>query len=126
MTIREAIATILGGYGPARSQVFAGHALARVARRDFPDAVRAIIPEERYLIEGSAGRGRWAQVPWLAVFDRLITDTAQQGFYIVYLFRSDLEGVYLSLNQGVTSIRDVYGADAKKALWCEPRTTEPA
>jgi 5-methylcytosine-specific restriction protein A len=116
MTIREAIATILAGYGPAKSQGFAGHALARVARHDFPDAVRADIPEERYLIEGSAGQGQWAQVPWLAVFDRLITNTARQGFYIVYLFRSDLSGVYLSLNQGVTSIRDVYGADAKKSL----------
>lgn len=28
----------------------------------------------------------------------------------------DLSGVYLSLNQGVTCIRDVYGADAKKSL----------
>lgn len=35
--------------------------------------------------------------------DRLITNTARQGFYIVYLFRSDLSGVYLSLKKGVTS-----------------------
>jgi hypothetical protein len=56
MTIREAIATTLVGYGSAKLQTFAGHALARVARRDFPDAVRAVIPEERYLIEGSAGK----------------------------------------------------------------------
>ena len=55
MTIREAIATILAGYGSAKSQAFAGHALAKVARHDFPDAVRVVIPEERYLIEGSAG-----------------------------------------------------------------------
>ena len=116
MTIREAMATILGGYGSAKAQAFAGHPLARVTRHDFPDAVRAVIPEERYLIEGSAGQGQWAEVPWAAVFDRLITNTARQGFYIVYLFRSDLSGVYLSLNQGVTSIRDVYGADAKKSL----------
>jgi 5-methylcytosine-specific restriction protein A len=116
MTIREAIATILAGYGSAKSQALTGHALAKVARHDFPDAVRAVIPEERYLIEGSAGQGQWAEVPWTAVFDRLITNTARQGFYIVYLFRSDLSGVYLSLNQGVTSIRDVYGADAKKSL----------
>ena len=61
MTIREAIATILDGYGSAKSQAFAGHALARLARHDFPDAVRAVIPEERYLIEGSAGQGRWAK-----------------------------------------------------------------
>ena len=43
--------------------------------------------------------------------DRLITNTARQGFYIVHLFRSDLSGVYRSLKKGVTSIRDVYGAD---------------
>ena len=49
-------------------------------------------------------------------FDRLITNTARQGFYIVYLFRSDLSGVYLSLNHEVTSIREIYGADAKKSL----------
>jgi hypothetical protein len=43
--------------------------------------------------------------------DRLITNTARQGFYLVHLFRSDLSGVYRSLKKGVTSIRDVYGAD---------------
>jgi MrcB-like, N-terminal domain len=111
MTIREAIATTLIGYGPAKLQTFAGHALARVARRDFPDAVQAVTMEERYLIEGSAGQDQWAEVPWVGVFDRLITNTARQGFHIVHLFRSDLSGVYLSLKKGVRSIRDVYGAD---------------
>jgi hypothetical protein len=111
MTIREAIATTLVGYGSAKLQTLAGHALARVARPDFPDAVRAVIPEERYLIEGSAGQGQWAEVPWVAFFDWLLTNTARQGFYIVHLFRSDLSGVYRSLKKGVTSIRDVYGAD---------------
>jgi len=103
MTIREAIATTFVGYGSAKLQTFAGHALARVACRDFPDAKRAVIPEKRYHIEGSAEQGQWAELPWVAVFDRLITNTARQGFYIVYLFRSDLSGVYLYLNQGVTS-----------------------
>ena len=116
MAIRDAIAEILLGYGFAKSQSFSGHRLAKVLRRDLPSAVRPIVLGDRYLIEGSAGQGRWAEVPWVAVFDRLITNTAQQGFYIVYLFRGDLTGVYLSLNQGVTSIREVYGTDAKKSL----------
>jgi len=103
MTIREAIATTFIGYGSAKLQTFAGHALARVACRDFPDAKRAVIPEKRYHIEGSAEQGKWVELPWVAVFDRSITNTARQGFYIVYLFRSDLSGVYLYLNQGVTS-----------------------
>ena len=102
MTIREAIATTFVGYGSAKLQTFAGHALARVLRLDFPDAVRAVIPEERYHIEGGAEVGRTSMV---AFFDKLITNTARQGFYIVHLFRSDLSGVYLSLNQGVTSGR---------------------
>ena len=102
MTIREAIATTLVGYGSAMLQTFAGHALTRVARRDFPDAVRAVVPEERYLIEGSARQAQWAEVPWVAVFDRLITNTARQGFYIVHLFRSDPSRAYLSLKKGVT------------------------
>jgi 5-methylcytosine-specific restriction protein A len=116
MTIREAITEILSDYSFAKSQSFSGHRLAKVVRRDLPSAVQAIIVEDRYLIEGSAGQGQWAEVPWVAVFGRLITKTARQGFYIVYLFRSDLNGVYLSLNQEVTSMREVYGTDAKKSL----------
>ena len=107
------IATTFVGYGSAKLQTFADHALARVARRDFPDAKRAVIPEKRYHIEGSAEQGQWAELPWVAVFDRLITNTARQGFYLVHLFRSDFSGVYRSLKKGVTSIRDVYGADGR-------------
>jgi MrcB-like, N-terminal domain len=73
----------------------AGHALARLARHDFPDAVRAVIPEERYLIVGSAGQGRWAEAPWAAVFDRLITDPP------------DKDSI-LSICSGVTSAEFTY------------------
>ena len=106
MTTREAIATTLVGYGCAKLQTVAGHALATVARRDFPDAVQAVIPEERYLIEGSAGQGQWAEVLWVAFF---LVDYQRCPTRILYRasFRSDLSGVYLSLKKGVTSIRDV-------------------
>lgn len=45
-----------------------------------------------------------------------MTTTAQEGYYLVYLVREDVEGVYLSLNQGVTDVRKRYGWDAKRAL----------
>lgn len=47
---------------------------------------------------------------------RVKTDTTQDGYDIVYLVKEDYSGVYISLNQGVTTIRNVYGSDAKKAL----------
>jgi 5-methylcytosine-specific restriction protein A len=116
MTVSQSISRTLSGYETAKTQPFAGHPLASLARKDLPDAIREIVPEDRYLVEGSAGQGQWAQVPWVALFDRLITTSAQQGFYVVYLFRADLSGVYLSLNQGITIIRETYGTDAKKSL----------
>ncbi len=50
------------------------------------------------------------------MFDVLVTDSVQSGYYPVYLFREDLTGVYLSLNQGVTEIREKYRSKAKDAL----------
>ncbi|SCL30081.1 protein of unknown function [Micromonospora pallida] len=41
-------------------------------------------------------------VPWIAVLDPEVTTTAQEGLYVVYLFRKDLPRVYLSMNQGAT------------------------
>src|SRR5690606_1333485 len=43
-----------------------------------------------------------------AIFDRLITTSAQKGYYPVYLFQEDLKGFYLSLNQGVTAVIENY------------------
>ena len=40
----------------------------------------------------------------------------QDGYYLVYLVQEDFSGIYLSLNQGVTTLKEQYGADAKKAL----------
>ena len=38
------------------------------------------------LVEGSAGAGNWAAVPWISVFDPAITTSATRGYYLVYLF----------------------------------------
>lgn len=67
-----------------------------------------------YLVEGSIGAGNLAEVPWICIFDRDITTSAQNGYYIVLLFRSDMEGVYLSLNQGWTQYQNAYGTKVGK------------
>ena len=61
-----------------------------------------LIDKNKYLVSGSVGKGVWAKVPWLAVFRREITESAQNGVYIVYLLSSDGNSLYLTLNQGVT------------------------
>ena len=65
---------------------------------------------------GSPGKGNWTDNPWIAILDTLITDTPQSGYYPVFLFKSDMSGVYLSLNQGVTEVKEYYKRDAKNVL----------
>src|SRR5262245_52158871 len=59
-----------------------------------------IPPGMRVLVSGSGQS--LPLVPWIAVLDPDITTTAQEGLYIVYLYRVDLSRIYLSMNQGAT------------------------
>lgn len=117
MSFRDNIIRILKEYPKATSEAFKEHQIANFIRHEFPESLKEYFEApERYIWQGSAGQGNWARAPWLAVFDVLITDTVQSGYYPVYLFREDLTGLYLSLNQGVTEIREKYRSQAKEAL----------
>lgn len=117
MSLNAALSLFVEEYAHAKESAFAGNAVAEFIRKEVPFAIeQAIGKNERYIVEGSPGQGVWAGVPWAAIFDRFVTDSAQDGYYLVYLIKEDLTGIYLSLNQGVTSIRAQYGSGAKEAL----------
>ena len=44
--------------------------------------------------------------------DPEVTTTQQTGYYVVYLFSVDMKRVYLSLNQGITYLKDELGEPA--------------
>ena len=117
MGLQSSLNYLLSQYLSAKNQQFGGHNLANFIRNELPANLKSIIGKnDRYKIEGSPGQGNWADVPWLGVFDRLVTDSAQSGYYLVYLLSEDCSGIYLSLNQGVTSIKSQYGSATKHAL----------
>ena len=117
MSINAALSLLLSEYLRARSEPFAKNAMAEMLRVDIPKEIESAVGNiERYEVEGSPGKGNWADVPWVAILDRLVTDSAQRGYYLVYLAKEDCSGVYLSLNQGVTTVRQQYGSSTKSAL----------
>jgi 5-methylcytosine-specific restriction enzyme B len=68
-------------------------------------------------VEWSVGKGNWARVPWVAIIDSREAEAPTGGIHCVFLFREDLTGVYLTLNQGVTKPRQDLGtADARVFL----------
>ncbi len=118
MALAEALQAISSSYFNATREQYAGHSLAAYIRGDAKQAVADALGEFAVGLDvvGSAGAGKWAEVPWIAVFDPAITTTATEGYYVVYLFHSHLPIVHLSLNQGTTAVRKEFGERAREVL----------
>lgn len=63
---------------------------------------------------GGLGDTNWnfAKIPWVASCLRSITSSVSDGYFIVLLFREDMSGCWLSLNQGFTRYRKTFVTDA--------------
>lgn len=105
---------ILKSYDQAKQENIKNHPLANLVRRNLTqELIESIgLDTYKYKVSGSVGLGRWAEIPWISIFDKKITTSAQVGYYIVFLFKSDMSGVYLSLNQGWTYFENKYGKKA--------------
>lgn len=107
---------VLNNYIKAKSeQSFAGHPLGECVRSTIPGILRSEhCANNEYVIKGSIGQGAWATVPWIAIMNKGITTTTQNGVYLVYLFSADGDRVFLTLNQGCTDLINKCGR--KKTL----------
>ena len=107
--MRATLLEILNNYLSAKTKPFAGNTLADFIRHKatLPIKAKAAIGSN-YKVQGSAGQATWAEIPWICIFDSQITLSAQKGYYIVYLFRSDMSGMYLSLNMGWTQFENKF------------------
>lgn len=78
--------------------------LGNIVRKDIAHLIGAQLQENIYKVKGSVGAGSWADVPWVGVFDKRVTTSAQRGVYIVYLLNKTTKELFLTLNQGVTDV----------------------
>ena len=85
-----------------------------LVRQSIPGFLKGHLGSDTYIVKGSVGAGRWTDVPWIAVFDKRITQSAQKGIYIVYLLNKDSKTLFLTLNQGATDVAQGGGSDDKK------------
>lgn len=115
--VRQGIERVLGEYLAASKEAFTHHQLANFIRKDLRDAVADATGEkDRLRLKASCGQSQWARGPWVGIYNPVVTTSAQHGYYTCYLFREDMQGVYLSLNQAMTEAKENYKSDAKTAL----------
>lgn len=101
--LKNYLSQLMNNYLRAKTEAFSGHALGTLVRNTIPQELQKLpFIDKQYKVQGSVGMGNWATVPWIAIMDKRITQTTQQGVYVVYLFAEDMQSVYLTLNQGVT------------------------
>ena len=70
-----------------------------------PQYIKEQLNDEKYIVKGSCGVSYKTDIPWIGVFNSKITESAQKGLYIVYLFKADMTGFYMCLGQGVTNFQ---------------------
>ena len=117
MTIKEILEKVLLEYPEVSQENFKGHQFSSYFRKSIPESIAASLTlPDVYSIKASAGNGAWAKIPWIAIFNRLVTETVTSGFFCVYLFRADCSGVYLSLNQGIADKRNRYGLGVSRDM----------
>src|SRR5262249_8272121 len=69
-------------YHTAMAEPLEGHKLANFIRHSAASEVNGALGElgAGLIVEGSAGAGNWAAVPWISVFDPAITTSATRGY----------------------------------------------
>ena len=111
MGLNAIIRDVRAGWGAYRAlgTVSKAHPAYELVVRDFP---RELEPHIRggtsYRIEGSYWQRNITSAPWVATFDRSVTNSATQGFYLVYLFSVDFRRLYLSLAFGTTQFEEYF------------------
>ena len=65
---------------------------------------------------GSNGSGNIAKIPWFRLYEPDFSSSAQDGFYITFLFNSYGKAAYLTLNQASTKGESMIALSDKEVL----------
>lgn len=85
-----------------------------LAVREAGGELESVIPAH-YIVHTSRGIGGLPAGLWIAILDPDVTETAQSGLYVVFLYSLDRTTVSLSLNQGVTAASERAAATGRPA-----------
>lgn len=112
--LKQELLEVLNNYISNKILDYKENKLAKIIRTDLPKTLDGLLNNEKIKVKGSSGQGQWAEVPWIAFLHTEITDSTQSGYYVAYLFKANMDGVYISLNQGWQDYENTYGIKEAK------------
>ena len=111
-SLRSIIQEIASGWSEYRKDrvIDASNVTGKLVTDEFPMLLEKWGPADAaYIYFSSAGQGNISAAPWVVIFDARLTETAQNGYYPVYLFSTDLSRIYLTFALGVTQFDQQFG-----------------
>ena len=116
--LREFLKNTSQGLRDGVPTFYKGHPLAVSIREEGKRIIESFLPDHfaDYKVEGSAGRGKWADIPWIAIYNCSITDKASQGYYPVYLIPNSSQKIILGLGQSFQEAKKEFGKESKQNL----------
>lgn len=112
--LKDLLAKIVSDYKSAITQSFTKHPLASLIRDQSKQIISPLLDNENLVVKGSPGKGAWAKVPLITIYNKHETDSAQEGVSVVYLFSEDMQKLYLTMMLGVMS--PIKSSGRKKAF----------
>ena len=98
----------------ARKTTDGSHPIHKLIHDEIPQSLLEWTPSpEVYKFQGSDGQGNILAAPWVAVFNRNITESATKGYYLVYLLSEDLKRLVLEVGFGATQFEKRFGRGKK-------------
>ncbi|MBF4475942.1 MrcB family domain-containing protein [Methanobacterium formicicum] len=100
--LKQFMEKIFNDYQSAKKEKYVDNKLAKLIKKDFPNNLKDLTKDiGDYKIIGYSGEGKWAESPYIAIFNSEISEGLESGYYILYIFSENTEKVYLTLNQDI-------------------------
>jgi len=109
---KQQILSLISGWASYKSgkTTNASHPIHKLILDEIPNSLKDWTPSfQEFKFQGSDGQGNILSAPWVAVFNRNITESATKGYYIVYLLSEDLQRLVLEVGFGATQFEKRFG-----------------
>lgn len=109
--MRDLLIQMMNTFAKEKTGPFGGNKAMGLYTNDFPQELykTRLFNETQFKIEGSVGKGVWADASWVCIMDRDITTSVRRGVYIAFLFCADGKAFYMTLNQGMEELKEQHG-----------------
>ena len=105
----ELIHSVSQTFAVARLEPLKGHSWPKWFESETQRVLGPFAKERGLRLTAGAGKGTWPEIPWIGLGDERLAPGWQNGLYVTVLFDADLQGFALSLQQGMTEIREAVG-----------------